>query len=35
VSAIKDGFSTVEFVKMTPRVLELLHLTKLTELFSS
>src|SRR5579863_428846 len=35
VSAIKQGFGTVEFVNMTPRVLELMHLTKLMELFSS
>lgn len=35
VSAIKQGFCTVELVNMTPRVLELLHLTKLMDLFSS
>jgi anti-sigma B factor antagonist len=35
VSAIKQGFGTVELVNMTPRVLELLHLTNLMQLFSS
>jgi anti-sigma B factor antagonist len=35
VSAIKQGLATVEFVKMTPRVLELLHITNLMQLFSS
>jgi anti-anti-sigma factor len=35
VSAIKQGFGTVELVNMTPRVLELMRLTKLIELFSS
>ncbi len=35
VSAIRQGFGFVEFVEMTPRVLELLHITNLMQLFSS
>lgn len=34
-SAINHGLCTVEFRNMTPRVLELLRITKLTQLFSS
>jgi len=32
VSALKQGFCTLEFSNMTPRVLELLRITKLTEI---
>ena len=35
VSAIKQGFCTVEFANMTPRVLDLLRITNLMQLFSS
>ena len=35
VSAIKQGFGTVELVDMTPRVLDLLRITNLLQLFSS
>lgn len=35
VSAIRQGFCTVELVNMTPRVLELLRITNLMQLFSS
>jgi anti-anti-sigma factor len=34
-SAIKQGLCIMEFVNMTPRVLELVRLTGLTQLFSS
>jgi anti-anti-sigma factor len=34
VSAIRQGSCVLEFTKITPRVLELLHLTGLAELFS-
>ena len=35
MSAIKEGGVSVEFVQMTPRVLQLLKITHLTEWFSS
>ena len=35
VSAIKQGFCTVEFANMTPRVMDLLRITNLMQLFSS
>jgi anti-sigma B factor antagonist len=35
VSAIKQGLCILEFANMTPRMLELLRLTRLTQLFSS
>ncbi|QNI31414.1 STAS domain-containing protein [Alloacidobacterium dinghuense] len=35
VSAIKRGLSILEFANMTPRVLELLRLTHLTQMFTS
>lgn len=35
VSALKQGFVTVELVNMTPRVLDLLRITNLLQLFSS
>jgi anti-anti-sigma factor len=34
-SAINQGLCILEFANMTPRVLELLRLTRLTQLFSS
>jgi anti-sigma B factor antagonist len=34
-SAIKQGLCILEFANMTPRVLELLRLTNLTQMFSS
>jgi anti-anti-sigma factor len=34
-SAINQGYCTLEFENMTPRVLELLRITRLTQLFSS
>jgi anti-anti-sigma factor len=34
-SAIKQGLCILEFVNMTPRVLELLRITRLTQIFSS
>jgi anti-anti-sigma factor len=34
-SAINQGFCILEFANMTPRVLELLRLTHLTQMFSS
>jgi len=35
VSAISQGYCTLEFEHLTPRVQELLRLTKLTEMFKS
>jgi anti-sigma B factor antagonist len=35
VSAIKQGYCKLEFVNMTPRVLELLRLTNVLQMFSS
>jgi anti-anti-sigma factor len=35
VSALHQGYCTLEFEHLTPRVQELLKLTKLTELFKS
>jgi anti-anti-sigma factor len=35
VSAVRQGLCVLEFVNLTPRVLELLRLTHLTQLFSS
>jgi anti-anti-sigma factor len=35
VSAINEGYCTLELVNLTPRVTELLKLTNLTQLFSS
>jgi anti-anti-sigma factor len=35
MSAIKQGSVSVEFVQMTPRVLELLQITKMTDWFTS
>jgi anti-anti-sigma regulatory factor len=35
VSALHQGYCTLEFEHLTPRVQELLKLTKLTELFQS
>ena len=34
ISAIGAGYCTLEFTNLSPRVKELLHLTKLTQLFS-
>jgi anti-anti-sigma factor len=34
-SAINQGYCVVEFANMTPRVVELLRLTRLTQIFSS
>jgi anti-anti-sigma factor len=34
-SAIRQGLCILEFANMTPRVLELLRITRLTEMFSS
>jgi anti-anti-sigma factor len=34
-SAINQGYCILEFANMTPRVLELLRLTHLTQMFSS
>jgi anti-anti-sigma factor len=34
-SAIRQGFCILEFVNLTPRILELLRITNLTQLFSS
>ena len=34
-SAIRQGFCTLEFANLTPRILELLRITNLTQLFSS
>ena len=34
-SAIKQGYCKVQFVKMTPRILDLLRLTNLEQYFSS
>lgn len=34
VSAINKGLSKLEFVKLTPRVMELVRMTHLTDLFS-
>ena len=34
-SAINQGYCTLEFVNMTPRVLELLKITNLTQLFKT
>jgi len=35
VSAIRQGFCILEFANLTPRVLELVRITNLTQLFSS
>ena len=35
VSAMNQGHCQLEFVKMTPRILELLRITRLTRIFSS
>jgi anti-anti-sigma factor len=35
VSAINQGYCILEFANMTPRVLELLRITHLTQMFSS
>jgi len=35
VSAVKQGFCKVELANMTPRILELLRITNLMQLFSS
>jgi len=35
VSALNQGNCQLEFVKMTPRILELLRITRLTRIFSS
>ena len=35
VSAIRQGFCVVELVNMTPRVMDLLRITNLVQLFSS
>jgi anti-anti-sigma factor len=35
VSAIKQGYCVLEFVNMTPRILELLRITNLVGIFSS
>jgi anti-anti-sigma factor len=35
VSAIKQGYCVLELANMTPRVLELLRITHLTQMFSS
>jgi len=35
VSAINQGLCRLEFVNMTPRVLELLHITHLAQLLTS
>jgi anti-sigma B factor antagonist len=35
VSALKQGFCTLELVNLTPRVLELVRITNLKQLFSS
>jgi anti-anti-sigma factor len=35
VSAVKEGYCRLELANMSPRVLELMRLTKLTQLFSS
>ena len=34
VSALKQGFCTLEFVEMTPRVMELLRISNLTQMLS-
>jgi anti-sigma B factor antagonist len=34
VSAVNAGYCTLELVNMTPRIMELLRITKLTQLFS-
>jgi len=34
-SAIRQGLCTLEFVNMTPRILELLRITNLTNMFAS
>jgi anti-anti-sigma factor len=34
-SAVKQGLCILEFANMTPRVLELLRITRLTQMFSS
>jgi anti-anti-sigma regulatory factor len=35
VSAINQGLCILEFANMTPRVMELLRITRLTQMFSS
>lgn len=34
-SALRQGYCTLELVNMTPRILDLLRVTKLTQVFSS
>jgi anti-anti-sigma factor len=35
VSALNEGYCTLRLVNLTPRVTDLLHLTKLSQLFAS